>query len=225
MSATGAMKISNIPGPGTGGEFEPPDAFRQGAERRARAGLLVFLAVVTSLFFLMILAFMIRSQFTDWEHLSAPWQPLAHPWQLWINTAMLVLASLALQWARVASRRGNLRTVRESLLLAGGFTIGFLFGQLWIWRQFAAAGYFASANPANAFFYLLTGIHGLHLAGGLVAWGRIMARPVEQSATAIKLCSLYWHYLLALWLVLFALLTASPEAFAAFAALCGFQTL
>ena len=47
----------------------------------------------------------------------------------------------------------------------------FLAGQLMVWWQLGSGGYAVDANPANSFFYLLTGLHGLHLMGGLVAWG------------------------------------------------------
>ena len=73
--------------------------------------------------------------------------------------------------------------------------------------------YFLAANPANAFFYLLTGLHGLHLLGGLVALvltiDKVLWRGCElgQVRLSVKLCAVYWHYLLLLWLVLFTLLT------------------
>ena len=61
--------------------------------------------------------------------------------------------------------------VVHGLLAAGVLTFGFLAGQLWAWRQMDAAGYFVAANPAYAFFYLLTAVHGLHLLGGLCRLG------------------------------------------------------
>ena len=195
------------------------------AARRRKTGVYVLTAVITSLFFLLTVAFLVRSQYDDWEHLSAPWQPLAQPWQLWVNTVMLLLASVSIQWARVASRRDRPRRAFEGMLLAAFFAVCFVAGQLWVWQQFIAAGYYASANPANGFYYLLTGLHGIHLLGGLVALAVIFVkrrgRPVQETAFAVDRCAVYWHYLLALWLLLMLLLTASPEAFAAFAALCG----
>jgi len=69
----------------------------------------------------------------------------------------------------------------------------------------------ASSNPANGFFYLLTGLHGVHLLGGLVAWVRTSAkvRAGEDNARinmSVGLCAVYWHFLLVVWLVLFGLL-------------------
>ena len=196
--------------------------------KQAKIGLYVFLGVVTSLFFLFIVALVIRSQLSDWEHLSAPWRPLANPWFLWINTAMLMLSSIALQWARVSSKNNHLPSAIKGFVLAGLFTIAFLVGQILVWKQFILLGYYVSSNPANSFFYLLTGLHALHLLGGLLAWLRTCFKIVKhvevaQLASSIELCAIYWHYLSALWLVLFALLVSSPETFAAIAQLCGFS--
>ena len=79
------------------------------------------------------------------------------------------------------------------------------------WRQLDAAGYFLTANPAIAFFYLFTGVHGLHLLGGLVALGQTTDKvwrgfEVSQVRLSVELCTIYWHFLLVLWLVLFSLL-------------------
>ena len=71
--------------------------------------------------------------------------------------------------------------------------------------------YFEVTNPAIAFFYLITGLHGLHLLGGLVAWGRTVTKVWgdfdEAKVThSVELCTVYWHFLLLVWLVLFGLL-------------------
>ncbi len=89
----------------------------------------------------------------------------------------------------------------------------FLVGQVVAWRQLAAAGYVLAGNPANSFFYLLTGLHGLHMLGGLVVLGRTRVRAFAAStrssasgaALSVELCATYWHFMLLVWLVLFAL--------------------
>ncbi|MCO6057814.1 cytochrome c oxidase subunit 3 [Pseudomonas sp. MOB-449] len=207
---------------------EGPEAPIQDRSRTAKVGLGVFLGVVTSLFLLFLLAFIARSQVSDWRPLTDPLAPLAHPWMLWVNTALLALGSGCLQWAKVAMERAQASTAALAFLLGGAFAVAFLGGQLWVWQQFAAWGYFVSGNPANSFFYLLTGLHGLHLAGGLVAWAVVGLRllrvgPSERLQTGMALCAVYWHYLLGLWLVLFALLTSTPETYQAIAAFCGLR--
>jgi cytochrome c oxidase subunit 3 len=167
----------------------------------ATIGLGVFLAVVSSLFALFISAYFMRMQVADWVQLPAPKL-------LWFNTGALILSSVALQYAYVAARKGRIEGVGDGLILG----VTFLAGQLLAWQQLNAAGCFLAANPGNAFFYLFTGVHGLHLAGGLVALGRTADKvwrgfDVKQVRLSVRLCAVYWHFLLALWLVLFSLLT------------------
>jgi cytochrome c oxidase subunit 3 len=169
-----------------------------------KVGLGVFLAVATSLFALFISAYFMR-------RVGADWTTLAVPKVLWLNTGMLILSSVAMQWTQTAARRGNRDGVRIGLNAAGVFSFSFLAGQLWAWQQLNAAGYFVAANPANAFFYVLTALHGLHLLGGLWVWVRTTAKvwrgvEVGKVRLSVELCTVYWHYLLLVWLVLFALL-------------------
>jgi len=75
--------------------------------------------------------------------------------------------------------------------------------------------FFSPLNPAVAFFYLLTAVHGLHLLGGLYVWGRTVARmrgkdvEVIDVRLSIELCSVYWHFLLLVWLGLFAVMLST----------------
>jgi cytochrome c oxidase subunit 3 len=170
----------------------------------AKLGLWVFLAVVTSLFALFISAYAIRMKVGDWS-------PMPKPGLLWLNTAVLILTSVAMQWTRGAANRGQIDGVRIGLAAGGVLTLAFLAGQLVVWQRLNASGYFLAANPANSFFYVLTALHGLHLLGGLVAWGRTSARAwhgvkAGEVRLSVELCAVYWHYLLAVWLVLFAVL-------------------
>jgi len=173
-----------------------------------KVGLGVFLAVATSLFALLISAYFMRMAGADWT-------TLAVPKGLWLNTGALVLSSVAMQWTRNAAKRGVIDRVRIGLIAAGVFALCFLAGQLWVWQQLSASGYFLSANPANAFFYLLTAMHGVHLLGGLWVWARATARvwrgmEVGAVRLSVELCTVYWHYLLLVWLALFALLLSTP---------------
>ena len=79
-------------------------------------------------------------------------------------------------------------------------------------------GVMLSSNPAASFFYVLTALHGLHVLGGLVAWSvcsQALSMPAaELPATAwrIRLCARYWHFLLAVWAVLYLVLAQlTPE--------------
>ena len=93
--------------------------------------------------------------------------------------------------------------------------------------QLQSMGFYVSSNPANSYFYLLTAVHGLHLIGGLVALSNVVFRvwydgELSNLSGPLKLCTTYWHFLLAVWLFLFALLTSTPDTINALTALCGF---
>jgi cytochrome c oxidase subunit 3 len=187
----------------------------------ATLGLRVFLAVVTVLFSLLILAYGSRMEFEDWR--PAPQQTL-----LWLNTALLVLSSVAMQWARIAARRGELEGVTVGLVAGGAFAIAFLGGQLVAWRQLNMMVAFDITNPAIGFFYLITALHGLHLLGGLVAWGRTAAKvwrglEVAQVRLSVELCTVYWHFLLVVWVVLFGLLFSGNDNLGVLLAICGIR--
>ena len=164
----------------------------------------LILVVATVVFALFIVAYGDRMTLNDWR-------PLSEPSLLWANTIILILSSAAWHWATINARQGRMDGVKTGLLAGGGFAFAFLIGQYLAWRQLEAAGYYASTNPANAFFYLLTAVHAVHLLGGLVAWGRTVSKvwrgaEVARVRLSVELCAVYWHFLLVVWLVLFALL-------------------
>jgi cytochrome c oxidase subunit III len=178
----------------------------------AKIGLWAFLGVITSLFGLFISAYWMRMGHAHGD--LGDWNPLAVPRQLWVNTALLILSSAAMQWARSGANHARADRVRAGLIAGGLFAWAFLAGQLLAWRQLNASGFMVN-NPAVAFFYLLTGVHGLHLLGGLFVWGKTvvkMTRPgveLVDLRLSVELCTVYWHYLLLVWLVLFAVLLST----------------
>jgi cytochrome c oxidase subunit 3 len=174
----------------------------------AKFGLGIFIAVAATLQVLLLSAYTMRMELADWS-------PPPLPRLLWANTLVLALASLALHRAVLAARRGDREGVTYGLLAGGGASLLFVIGQVLAWRQLAAAGYRPASNPADAFFYLLTAVHGLHVLGGLVALGRTGVQlrrvRVEGLRLGVELCATYWHFLLLVWLVLFGTLAVSPR--------------
>lgn len=183
----------------------------------AAVGLGVFLVVIGALFALLVSAYSMRMTMTDWR-------PLPVPSLLWFNTGLLVASSAALQLARMAAGRRRMEDLKLGVLAGAGFALLFLLGQILVWRQLYAAGYFVAGNPANAFFYLLVALHGLHLSGGLVALARMAGKVwrgsdrYERIRLSTGLCAAYWHFLLFVWLVVMALLMGWADDFVE---LCG----
>jgi cytochrome c oxidase subunit III len=178
----------------------------------AKVGLGVFLAVAGLLFALFFSAYVMRTNIP--EPNVVDWTPLPTPKLLWLNTGVLILSSGALQWAQIAARRGRLESTTAGLLAGGASAFLFLAGQLIAWRQMVGAGYFLTTTPASSFFYLIIGVHGLHLMGGLVALARTTGKalgnfPMRELRLSVELCAIYWHFLLLVWLVFFGLLLVS----------------
>jgi len=178
----------------------------------AKAGLWVFLAVASSLFVLVVSASSMRLGLADWS-------PIPRPRLLLLNTALLAFASLSMESAARAGRRGDVGALRPWLVAGGVLTAGFVLGQLVVWKQLHDAAYGMSSSAAAAFFYLFTAAHGLHVLGGLVAWARAVSRAWKGAKPAalrlnVELCATYWHYLLGVWVVLYALLVSGGAGLA-----------
>lgn len=193
---------------------DAPPVLPSAGRNVGKTGLRVFMGVVTALFSLLILAYAMRMREPDW-------MPVPHPVLLWWNTGALALASLAMELARRADGR------RTIWLLAGGaLATLFVFGQWTAWQQLSASGQGVAVNPSNSFLYVFTGLHAAHVIGGLIVWAVTVARLRSNAAfaqdriqRAIALCTTYWHFLLAVWLVLLAAMWWITPAFVT--AICG----
>src|SRR5947207_2533389 len=103
------------------------------------------------------------------------WQNIELPSLLWPNTAMLLLSSLAIDLSRRAIRRNDAQSMKRWLAVGGLLGLGFLVGQLAAWRQLVNAGVYLPSTLQSGFFYIFTGLHGLHLFGGVIALGLVLA--------------------------------------------------
>jgi cytochrome c oxidase subunit 3 len=179
-----------------------------GSSNTRLIALMTLMAVVTSFFALILSAYALRMELGDWV-------PMTEPQLLWTNTVMLIFASLALQWTRNGAVKGQASRLKPGLIATGVLTAGFIIGQLIAWQQLQAGGQLITNNPSNAFFYFLTGAHAVHIIGGMYVWARATARVMLGTAEggtirrSIELCTIYWHFLLLVWLILFGLLLST----------------
>jgi len=200
--AGGSRDGTRIPRHGFNGD----GAFPAGGFPQATTGIVgvaAFLAAVTMLFIAFTTAYLARRQ-------EAGWPAIAIPAILWVNTAVLLASSGALERARALLRRGDI-AFRLALAATAALGVAFVLGQLVAWRQLAAQGVYLASNPHSSFFYLLTGAHGLHLLGGLGALSVVLARAwrgqyTPRAHAGITVFATYWHFMAGLWLYLFVLL-------------------
>jgi cytochrome c oxidase subunit III len=192
-----------------GADVADPREYRPPA---ARVAVVVYFGVATILFGLVSSAYLMRMGMPGMGHGHAgDWRAMPEPPLMWINTAVLMLSSLAWEAARLGIRQRRDDIMRSGLIAAGALAILFVGGQLLLWRQFVDLGYFLQSNPANAFFYLITALHGLHVLGGLFFWARAMLaqRRGADVRLPIDLCAAYWHFLLLIWILMLGLLIST----------------
>lgn len=138
-----------------------------------------------------------------------------------VNTTILVLSSLTCQMGVFAAERGQARRsagifnvaqwgLVEWFVLTLIMGTTFVAGQLYEYAELMREGMSFSTNAYSSIFYLATGIHGLHVTGGLVAFilllGRVWVskRFTHQQATSAIVVSYYWHFVDVVWVVLFS---------------------
>jgi cytochrome c oxidase subunit 3 len=194
--------------PPAGGDDGGDSGKRRGPQRPSsrRYATAIVIAIVSIVMFFMAMA----SAYIYLRANSNHWVPLHLPWIIWVNTALLLLSSGAMEFARRRLALADVAQFRK--LWAGATTLGvlFLIGQLVAWRQFVLAGFYVSTNQASSFFYIFTGLHGLHLLGGICALLYVSFRKFEKAkvsrTVAAEVASYYWHFMDGLWLFLLALL-------------------
>ena len=173
---------------------------------KGKLGLRYIMIISTIFFCLFIVTYSDRLVYPDW-------QKMPEPLMLWLNTLILLISSAFFLNAQIAAENNQFIIVKKRLIVIGFLALAFLIGQLIVWLQFINLGYYVSSNPANAYFYVFTALHGLHLLGGLIYW-LITIRKVWVPSNivivkvkhTVELCAIYWHFLLAVWIVLFGLM-------------------
>jgi cytochrome c oxidase subunit III len=232
LGGGGPGKIPYRRGYGGGGDDgdrgRPEDFFSNRQRlRRGRIGVAAGIVCVSVVFLGLMVAYLARMETHHWDnrlHRDVyDWQPLSLPYRLlWINSAILVLSSVALELAR----RGMLKKMEFSamgilpprlkldvpwLTVTVGLGFAFLAGQLRLWSGLRSQGLYLHANPSGSIFYLITGLHAVHLAGGLIvllyaACGNWLRVRFESQRITVELTGWYWHFMGVLWLGIFALL-------------------
>ena len=197
--------------------------------RRARLGMVVALVAIVMVFVSFTSAYVVRQGLPTLDPrtntLVRDWFPVPLPRLLLINTFLLLFSSLTMELARrqvareavlaqVASIPGvSLKQEAKISWLALTVMLGlsFLTGQWMAWRELAASGFYVATSPSSSFVYLLTGMHGLHLLGGVLALlaagaASLLRRPVASRLIFLDATGWYWHFMALLWIYLFCLL-------------------
>lgn len=207
-------------GPGTGGKRPggpyPGDEGSAGLDEddivrdKSRILTLFLLLVVLMTFGGLIGAYVVIATNNVLE-----WRPFQLPLPVWISTALIIVSSITYHFAQDAVYRRDTDASRRFFVLTSGLGGMFIASQLLAWFELVNRGLYVYGNPYAGFFYLFTAIHAVHVLGGIVALGAVTLRTwhstldldeVEYRKGLATSVGWYWHFMGALWLVLFVML-------------------
>ena len=223
--------VDSWPGGGGGGGGRGGDdvPYRERL-RRYRMGVLLGLTSVVMLFVSFTTAYVVRKAGAVWDparnDYTSNWLPITLPLRILLfNTVVLLISSWTLEVARrraaadvalapIARMPGIRVSDRDSLpWLWSTIFLGLLFlaGQYYAWRQLVALNPYLNNSISSGFFFILTGVHAVHLMGGLLALmyaglTTVFRRPPETRRIVIDVTAWYWHFMAVLWLYVFGLL-------------------
>jgi len=203
IGALGGNGFKGDGGPGGGNrdDYQP---------EKYRIGMWAGLVSILMLFVALTSAYIFRLKWRSQDGLS-DWVPLVMPRILWLNTAVILVSSLTIDAARRAFKRGADDLFRRMMTFSTVLGLVFLAGQVIAFRNLAAQGIFIKSNPHSSFFYLLSGLHGLHLIGGILGICFVTLKGIrrqyeERRGAAVDVTAIYWHFMDGLWIYLFLLL-------------------
>ncbi|HUU82635.1 MAG TPA: heme-copper oxidase subunit III [Phycisphaerae bacterium] len=172
-------------------------------------GMWIFLASLTVLFAACVAGYLVvRSRAEAWPPPDMP----ALPWGLWVSTCVILISSGTIQWALAGVRRNRYGALIGAMLITTLLGLVFLVSQAVNWAWLIAINATVETGGLYIFtFYLLTGLHALHVIGGMVFLVIVTARSWEgrYSAThhaGVQYAAMYWHFLDGVWLFMFVLL-------------------
>jgi len=224
------------PHPGGGGRGDGNGMPNYGDRlRQARLGLAVAMTPIFILFISFTVVYLVRRGFLSFDMTRnayiREWLPVQLPWfTLLVNTAILIVSSITIDLARreitreaalapIQSIPGiSLGEERRFPWLALTTLLGLLFlaGQLFVWHDLSARGFHLVGGTSSSFIYVLTAMHGLHLAGGLLALlfanlAAILHRNVEDRRIVVDIASWYWHCMTGIWIYILLLFSFAAQ--------------
>lgn len=208
--------LSDHMGNGIGGVPEDPDDHESWQPDRitppGEYRLITILAIIWIVTLFVTLTLVLESRWVD----SREWFSIPLPRIAYASTAVLLLSSFSVEFARFSLRREESRRAVRWIFVTLLLGVAFLGGQMLVWRELAFRGMHFASSPGSFFIYLITGAHGLHLLAGIGALASVgffvgRTAPKARRQVALDVAALYWHFMDALWLYLLALLLITVQ--------------
>jgi cytochrome c oxidase subunit 3 len=139
------------------------------------------------------------------------WLVFELPTLFWITTAIILVSSVTMHWAYMSAKKDNLEMTKVAITLTTLLGLAFMVGQVLAWGDLVEDNVYFVGNPSGSFVYVLSGLHVLHIVGGVVFLLIVLVAVFRyqvhsKSLNLIELCTTFWHFLDALWLYLFVFL-------------------
>ena len=194
------------PGPDDGGPpaWQPPR--REPVVSNPVLGMLMFLAFEAMFFAGLLGAFLVfRLASTSWPPPGEPYLPIG---VTWMNSGILVASACTMRRAQRAIRDGSQAGLVHGLGLTALLGTVFLAVQGSEWVRLVHYGLTLQSGTYGATFYTLIGCHGLHVLAAVVWLAAVLAlatrgRFSPERHVGVQLCTMYWMFVVGLWLVLF----------------------
>ena len=201
------------PGGGDGGDRPPEDERHETGtftsdKSRILTGFLLLVVMMT--FGGLMAAYVVIA-----TNKVAEWRPFELPVQVWISTFLILASSASYHLGKSSVDRNYQPGAKKWFVVTTVLGAAFISSQILAWMALSVGGLYVAGNPYAGFFYILTGVHAVHVLGGIIALGSILlgswhnsknAAALIRRRTLAQVVGWYWHCIGALWLVIFVLL-------------------
>ena len=166
-------------------------------------GMLIALGSFSMLFIALLASYgILRVRSGIWMSNTIETMPLT---LAWVNTIVILISSITLFMASKANERENKILTLNQIYTTIIIGLVFLSLQIILWNLLIYDGFTIKSHQAGSVFYMLSGLHGLHILGGIISliWLVFKIRVNNVILKPIRLVSMFWHYLTLIWIVIF----------------------
>jgi cytochrome c oxidase subunit 3 len=166
--------------------------------------LWLFIVTIFMIFAALTSAYIVRRADGNWLIFELPNLFL-------VTTCIILVSSGTMHWAYLAVKKDNLESAKLAIALTTMLGISFLAGQFLAWGELVKNSIHLVGNPSGSFVYIISGLHGLHIVGGVVFLIVVLISIFQykvhsKNLLRVEMCATYWHFLDGLWLYLFVFL-------------------
>jgi cytochrome c oxidase subunit 3 len=167
----------------------------------------VAMGSITMMFAGFTSAYMVREAQGNWVYYKLPFI-------FWVSTVAILISSVTMAMGLRAFKQRQMQRYRS--LITTTLILGILFFAFqWIgFNQLYAGHIRLDGNPSESFLFIITGLHLLHVAGGIIALLIVFFRAFRTNlkvynSTGLEIVASYWHFVDVLWIYLFVFFLAN----------------